>query len=96
MSDVGSVEWRVLRLACFWQKHSQRVLVAVELQILSDQFVYDKVFIGQIRSVGRSVVQGTENLGSDLGPDLRQDSSLFERLLQYFFEFVDGSHFKNE
>lgn len=56
MGDVRSVKRRALGLSCLWQKYSQGVLVPVELQILSNEFVDDEVFVREVGPVGRSVV----------------------------------------
>lgn len=70
------------------------MLVAVELQILSNEFIYDEVFVGQVGSAGRGVIKSAKDLGSDFGPDLGQNSSLFECLFENFLELVDRSHLK--
>jgi hypothetical protein len=36
MCDVGAIERRVSRLSTFGQEHCQSMLIAVELQVLSD------------------------------------------------------------
>lgn len=46
------------------------MLVAVKLEILSNEFVDDEILIGEVRPVGRSVVESAENLSSDFGPNL--------------------------
>ena len=43
--DVPSLERRVLRLTAFRQKDCQSVLISVECEVLSDQFVDDEVLV---------------------------------------------------
>jgi len=68
------------------------VLISVKSQILSDEFIYDEILVGEIGSGGRCIVEGAKNLSSNFGSDLREHSSLFECFFEYFFEFVDGCH----
>ena len=53
------------------------MLVAIEFHIFSDKFIDDEVFVREFGPVWRSIVEGTENLGSDFGSDLSEDPSLF-------------------
>ncbi len=46
------------------------MLIAVESQVLPDELVDDQILIGEIRTVGRRVIESTEDLSSYPGPDL--------------------------
>ena len=50
------------------------MLVAIEGEVLSDEFVDDEILIGEIGAIGRRIVEGTKDLSADPGSDLGQDS----------------------
>jgi len=79
-------------LPAFRQKYCKRVLVAVESQIFSDEFIYDEILVREIGSRGRCIVKSAKNFSSDFGSDLGEHSPFFECFFEYFFEFVDRRH----
>lgn len=93
--DLGPVEGTDRWLPRLRQEHRERVLVAVEDEVLPDEFVDDQVFIGEFGSVDPVAVEGAEYLRPDLGSDLGQDSPFLEGLLQYFLELVNRGHYLN-
>jgi hypothetical protein len=68
------------------------VLVSVEGEVLSDEFIDDEVFIGEFGSCGGGIVEGAEDLCSDFGPNLGKHAPFFESFLEDVLEFVNACH----
>lgn len=66
--------------------------IAIELQVISDQFVDDHVLIGELGFTCRVVVEGVEDLRTNFGPHLGKYSSLLQGFLENFLEFVNACH----
>ena len=90
--DVGAVERWGLRLSALREEDGESVLVSVEGEILSYQFIDYQVLIGEVGPVGWRIVEGAENFSSYTCSDLREHSPFFECFLEDFFEFVDAGH----
>lgn len=69
------------------------MLVSVECEVLSDEFVDDEVFVGEVGPGGRGIVEGAEYFCPDFGPDLSKNSSFFKGFLEDVFELVDSCHY---
>lgn len=74
LGDVAALEGRVVGLPALRQEDGQGVLVAIEGEVLSDEFVDDEILIGEIGAIGRRIVEGTKDLSTDPRSDLGQDS----------------------
>ena len=74
---VVSLKRGVHGLPAFRQKYCKCVLVAVESQIFSDEFIYDEILVREIGSRGRCIVKSAKNFSSDFGSDLGEHSPFF-------------------
>ena len=64
-------------MSAFWQEDCEGVLVAVEGEILPDEFVNDEILIRQIWATGRGIIESAKDLSSDSRSYLREDSAFF-------------------
>ena len=68
------------------------MLIAVESKVFPDEFIDDQVLVGEVRSAGGVIVEGTENFSPNFSSNLREDSSLLKCFLQNIFKFVNACH----
>lgn len=57
-------------LARLWQKHSERVLMTVEDEVLADELVDDQVLFGKLGPVRCGAIESAEYFRAYLGSNL--------------------------